>query len=413
MALQPYLEIATQTMGKNVTLARTERLMAHIGNPERKLRVIHVAGTSGKTSTTYYIASMLHMSDQKVGHTVSPHIHALAERVSINGKPISEKKFCTELGEFLGLVNTAPETPSWFECMIAFAYWVFAKENVDYAVMETGLGGLQDSTNVAERADKVCVITDIGYDHMEVLGSELSSIAYQKVGIVHDGNTALMYDQSPDIMQVVRYWVSQHEDTELLTFDQPRLAQAYGGEFEKTLPEYQKRNWLLAFAAYRFIAKRDALPILTNAKLLETQHTHVPGRMDVRSIGGKIVVLDGAHNGQKMRTFAESFTHLYPDRKVPVLLALKQGKDIAAVAVELTRIASSVIVTSFDRGQDLPDKPVQPSLVAAGLREAGVKNVASEADTEKAFALFLEEVDDVGIVTGSFFLLSQVEQQLL
>ncbi len=409
-ALHPFLEVAVQMAGKHVTLARTERLMAHIGHPERRLRVIHVAGTSGKTSTTYYITALLVAAGQKVGHTVSPHINTLAERVSINGKSLDEATFCAYLGEFLDLIETAPERPSWFECMIAFAYWVFVREKVDYVVMETGLGGLQDSTNVAERVDKVCVITDIGYDHMNVLGSELGRIAYQKAGIIHDGNTALMYEQDDEVMRIVRYWVSQHEDAELLTFSQDRLERAYGGEFAHNLPAFQRRNWLLAFAVYRFAAQRDELALLAAPALQRTQSTKVPGRMDSHSIAGKTIVFDGAHNQQKMHMFVDSFMQLYPDRNVPVLMALKQGKEAAAVATEIAHMASSVIVTTFDKGQDLPDTAMDPTEIARALDQAGVPDITVEPDTRAAFDLLISNTDDIGVVTGSFFLVSQLEQ---
>lgn len=411
-ALQPFFAVTVETTGAQITIERTERLMAHLGNPEKQLQIIHIAGTSGKTSTTYYTTALLQTSGKKVGHTVSPHIHSLTERIQLDGKPLTERAFCDYFAEFYELVETAPETPSWFECLIAFTFWVFAKEQVDYAVVETGMGGLHDSTNVAARADKVCVITDIGFDHMHILGNRLGAIAHQKAGIIHEGNTALMYEQDAEIMQVVRYWVSQQEDAELLTFEQARLAEAYGGEFVAGLPDYQRRNWLLAFAAYRFLANRDALPIISGKMLLETQKTVVPGRMDKRNVGGKTIVMDGAHNEQKMRAFVESFEHLYPGKKVPVLLAIKQSKDIEAIAPLLARVASTVIASKFDRGQDLPDNALSPSEIASALETASIDTIAQEADAEKAFALFLEQIEDVGIVTGSFFLISELTQKV-
>jgi dihydrofolate synthase/folylpolyglutamate synthase len=329
IALQPYLEVASTTIGADIKLDRTEALLAHIGNPHQKLRIVHIAGTSGKTSTAYYIAALLRAAGAKVGHTVSPHVDILAERVQINGTPLSEAIFCEYFAEYLQLIEDVPNTPSWFECIIGLSYWVFAKEGVEYAVVETGLGGLHDSTNVAARSDKLCVLTDIGYDHMNILGSTLEKIAYQKAGIIHDRNTAIMYDQAPEVMHIVRYWVSQQEDAELLTFEQTRLEQAYGTDFADTLPEFQKRNWLLAYAAYLWLVKRDDLKPVDRDALLRTQETYVPGRMDRKKIGDKTIVFDGAHNGQKMHAFVESFCSLYSGRKVPLLLALKEGKEIA------------------------------------------------------------------------------------
>ncbi len=410
-ALEAYYGITEKVMGKDITVERMKRLMTHLGNPERQLRVVHVAGTSGKTSTTYYIAALLRAAGLKVGHTVSPHVDSITERIQLNGKPISERKFCEYLGEFLERVKDAPEMPTWFELLMALAIWVFVREKVEYAVLETGLGGLGDATNVTERADKLCVITDIGFDHMHVLGNTLGAIAHQKAGIIHEHNTALMYDQAPEIMQVVRYWVSQQEGAELLTFEQKRLRQAYKGEFVPGLPEYQQRNWLLALAAYLFLVKRDECKLISNVAMQQTQRLQVPGRMDVQTIGNKNIVMDGAHNGQKMAAFVQSFTRLYPERKVPILLALKQGKEIDDVAPWLATVASEIIVTTFSKTQDLPIVSIDPDTVATALRRSGIEHVAVEPNQHKAYAQFLNSVGDLGIVTGSFFLIGELRER--
>lgn len=408
--LTQFYEVTNQVIGQGITIDRMQRLMAHLGKPERSLRVVHVAGTSGKTSTTYYIATLLHSSGFKVGSTVSPHIDSITERVQINGKPLSNRQFCEYLGEFMEFIVDAPEKPTWFEVLVAFAFWVFAQEKVEYAVLETGLGGLQDGTNVTEHADKVCVITDIGFDHMHILGNTLGAIAAQKAGIIHDGNSALMYDQSPEVMQPVRYWVSQQEDAELYTFEQQRLEKAYKDEFVPDLPDYQKRNWLLAYAAYRFLAKRDEFVPLEGVPLQATQQTRVPGRMDKITVAGKTIIMDGAHNEQKMRAFADSFRVLYPGRKVPVLLALKRGKEAESIAPYINAIASQIIITTFDQIQDTPNLSLAPEIIAKALKIDNKKGVAIIHDPQQAYKQFLEVVDDVGVVTGSFFLISQLRE---
>ncbi len=409
LALEPFFEVARATTGAQITVERQKRLMARLGNPEAGLRIVHVAGTSGKTSTACYIATLLQKTGAKVGLTVSPHVDSLTERVQIDGRPLSEAVFCDYFAKYLKVIETAPEKPSWFECMVGFAYWVFAREGVDYAVVETGLGGLHDGTNVAERTDKLCVLTDIGYDHMQVLGSRLGAIAHQKVGVVHEGNTVLMYEQSDEVMQVVRYWVSQQEDAELLTFTQDRLADVYGEPFEAHLPDYQKRNWLLAYAAYKYLARRDELNKISTSALQETQNVVVPGRMDTARVEGKIIVMDGAHNGQKMAAFVSSFESAYPGQKVPVLLALKEGKEVSDLSPLIAKIASRVIVTTFSRTQDLPFASQQPSEIARSLKANGVK-CEIIADPDEAYQKLLELTESVGVITGSFFLIGQLRE---
>ena len=148
-----------------------QAFMEYLGNPQDKVQVIHVAGTSGKTSTCYYIAALLHGAGYKVGHTVSPHVDEINERVQINLEPLPETQFCEALSEFSDLVAGFDQQLSYFEVMVALAYWYFAKVGVDYAVIEVGLGGRIDGTNVVTRGDKISVITNIGFDHTKIFAS--------------------------------------------------------------------------------------------------------------------------------------------------------------------------------------------------------------------------------------------------
>jgi dihydrofolate synthase/folylpolyglutamate synthase len=138
------------------------KLLRAAGNPQNTLRVVHVAGTSGKTSTAYYVAALLKAAGKKVGLAVSPHVDNLNERVQLDLSPLPEAEFCAELGKYLELVKQTGVVLNHFELLYAFAYLQFARLGVDYAVVEVGVGGLLDATNTVDRDDKVCVITDIG-----------------------------------------------------------------------------------------------------------------------------------------------------------------------------------------------------------------------------------------------------------
>ena len=410
-ALEPFYEVAKQTTGKGITVERVARLMAHLGNPEAHLKVVHIAGTSGKTSTTSYIAALLHATGKKVGHTISPHVSSLTERVQINGRPLEERQFLTLLGEFLELVKTAPETPSWFELIIAFALWVFAQENVDYAVIETGMGGLHDATNVCKLPDKVCVITDIGLDHTEWLGTTLAQIAGQKAGIIHPGNVVFMYEQSPEIMQVVKFKTNQTKKSELYVQHESILADIYGRPFDDNVPLYQRRNWLLAYAVYRFLVRRDTLPLLSDDNLRLTQIS-VTGRMERLQLQDKTIILDGAHNTPKMRAFVDSFKAMYGDRKVPVLIALKNDKEEAAVGPIIGEISSEIIVTAFRGSQDWPVHAHDPIYLASILGEY-VSKIRVAKDSGEGFAKLLTTKSDLVVITGSLYLLAEVRERLL
>jgi dihydrofolate synthase/folylpolyglutamate synthase len=370
--------------------------MELLGNPHDRLKVIHIAGTSGKTSTAYYLAALLTVSGMKVGLTVSPHVDSVRERVQINGLPLSEAEFCMELGAFLEIVKQAGQQPTYFELLYAFALWVFDRQKVDYAVVETGMGGTHDATNVARREDKLCVITDIGLDHTHLLGETVAQIAEQKAGIIHAGNHVIMYEQSPEVMDVINKRVDNHEAS-IQVIEQPTK--------KETL--YQYRNWYLAERAYKYLCSRDELTNLTKQVLEETQQIQVPARMEVIQKESKTIVMDGAHNAQKMTAFVESFQAQYPTRKAVVLMALKEGKEYEELVNIMAPIAAKVITTTFETTQDLPVVSMDPAVIAQAFEQTGVpsQNVPNQ---HQALQTLVEAPEQIAIITGSFYLLSQI-----
>lgn len=409
-ALAPYVPLVAELTGKDTTLERIRPLMELLGNPHEKLKVVHIAGTSGKTSTAYYAAALLTASGEKTGLTVSPHVDSVTERVQINGKALPEAEFCEELGEFLELVEKADQKPSYFELLYAFAIWEFVRQGVTYAVVETGMGGLYDATNVVQQANKVCVITDIGFDHTHILGKTLRDITKQKAGIIHENNQVFVYQQTPEIMDVIK----QHckvKQAPLHIVNQTREMREHH-QAVGPMPDYQLRNWLLAHAVYMYVAERDGLKHLTRQVLRSTQLVQVPARMDVLKLKGKTIVMDGAHNEQKMTTFLRSFQRLYPGVKPVVMIGLKNGKEYESLVPLLAPLASSVIVTTFETTQDLPVTSMDPAPVAEAFAKQGVV-AHSIADQESALQALLESPEKVCIITGSFYLLSQLRTRQL
>jgi dihydrofolate synthase/folylpolyglutamate synthase len=401
-ALQAYVPLVAQLTGTNTTLDRILPLMEVLGNPQERLRVIHIAGTSGKTSTACYMAGLLHATGRKVGLTVSPHVDQVTERVQINGIPISDEMFCTELEAFLEIVETMLQPPSYFELLYAFSIWVFDRQEVAYAVIETGLGGLHDATNVVRNRDKFCIITDIGYDHMHILGNTLEEIALQKIGIVHSGNSVLTYQQSPSIMRVFQDWVDTHE-AQLIVASPPVLKTSM-------MPQFQQRNWQLAHQAFSIIRDRDHLPSLTNQALADTRLIQVPGRMEIVDVGGKTVVMDGAHNAQKMEAFLDSFRVRFPGVRPTVLLSFRAGKEYTDVVPIIASISDNVIITAFGGMQDMPVTSMDVSELAVAFSGTHVQSVRTIIHHADAMAALLSE-PTVCVVTGSFYLLSQLRSE--
>ncbi len=394
--LSGFMGRTAQITGKDVTVQRMWPLLSLVGNPESKLKVIHIAGTSGKTSTAYYIASLLQQSGKKVGLTVSPHIRSITERLQIDGRPVSDKEFCKLLNKFADIVGSDTDA-TYFEILIAFVLWAFAELEVDYAVLETGLGGLHDATNVCRREDKVCVITDIGFDHQHILGNTLHEIAGQKIGIIHPENVVFVYEQSNEIQNVFTEYADRVGA--ILNTVEPK-------NLDIPLPKYQVRNWNLAYEAYEYIEDRDNLPEITQDSIIKT-YINVPGRMHELEYHGVKFVLDGAHNVQKMTAFVDSFQAKYPGQKVTAILSIKEDKDYKHVVEVLSVILKKALCVNFELRQDMPIKSVDPIKVHDTCMSLGINSEV--VDTIKiAVEKIIDNKESLVVVTGSLYLLGSV-----
>lgn len=383
------------------TLERMRTLMRLLGDPQNQLRVIHVAGTSGKTSTSYYLAGLLRDRGYTVGLSVSPHIDAVSERAQINLSPLAEAEYCRELSVFLATIQDFDIRPTYFEVLVAFAFWLFAKRQVDYAVIEVGLGGLLDGTNVIDRADKVCVVTDIGLDHTEILGDTIEQIAAQKAGIIQDDNAVYMLSQSPEVEAVVRRQADQHHAQLHIQSAQPPSDQTF-----------LDRNLSLATTVVNALLQLDDRPQLTPEQASSVSKMQIPGRMETVAYQGKKVILDGAHNAQKIRALVRSLQLQTPNENMTMLVSFASTKStyLDECLTELRKLGDTVVVTEFNLGQDVPRKPIPSQELADACNKAGFKHVSIESDPLTAIRQARETQASTILVTGSLYLIGQVRQ---
>lgn len=394
---------------KVYTLDNMRKLMEHFGNPQESFKVIHIAGTSGKTSTSYYIASMLTAEGKKVGLTVSPHVEGINERAQINMVPLDEAAYVKYFQEFMHALEEGGLRATYFELLIAFAYWVFQKEGVEYAVIEVGLGGLLDATNVVMRPDKVCVITDIGQDHTEVLGKTTAEIVAQKAGIIRPHNTVVMYDQGEEIMSVAReICEQQHAELHEIWPLKPK-------DLPVSLPLFQRRNWYLALSVFNCLVERDGVEPLDQQQLAASSQVQVPARMEMIMRAGKTTVMDGAHNAQKMVALAQSMMERFPGSTMTIVLALVRSKNfkVRTRLEAITGIADRIIITSFEGTQDLMRECVDPAKIAEYLHLKGFSGWEIVADPVEAYKTALQGDSDVVLVTGSFYLIDEIRPYIL
>lgn len=390
------------------TLEHIRAFMDFIGNPQDELKVIHVAGTSGKTSTAYYAAALLKAAGKKVGLTVSPHVDQINERVQIGLVPLPEKVFCRELEEFLQLVEASGNGLSYFEVMYTFAFWQFVRAKVDYAVVEVGVGGLLDSTNVISREDKICVITDIGLDHTHILGNTIREIAGHKAGIIQLHNSVFCYQQDPVIMEVIRA-AAQQKQADLHVV--PAAESEGKAPF---LPLFQQRNLGLAYRAVDWALERDGHARLTHPMVLEAAHTLIPGRMESFTHAGRTVLVDAAHNYQKLEALGQSLHAQYRGKARAAIVSMAAGRDyrLEEASREMATIADHLIVTTFGGPQDGPHHSVEPEALVAACKHHGAKSIEIVRDPAEALQALLKRPEPVLLVTGSFFLLNHIRPLL-
>lgn len=393
---------ASYGAGSVYNLDRITKLLAFLDNPQEKFKIIHVAGTSGKTSTAYYCASLLKAAGHKVGLTVSPHVDEVNERVQIDLVPLDEQTFCRELSSFVDLVEKSGTKPTYYELLVAFAYYQFAKNQVDYAVVEVGLGGLLDGTNTIQRVDKLCVITDIGFDHTGVLGKTLSEIAAQKAGIIQHGNEIFMHRQKAEVVQAVRKRIAEVGAT-------MHLVDA-SAVIQRGLPAFQNRNFALAYQVVSRARTRDGLTPLAIETIGEAARIVIPARMEVFEKKGTILVVDGSHNGQKMHALVTSLRERYPDRSFAALVAFVSADDERwrQALRELAAITDNLVVTSFSGGQDMPRAAISTGEIVSEAKKAGFSQITDILDPVQAYRVLRNIRADVHLVAGSFYLLKYI-----
>ena len=407
LLMRRYLPPARSNRGA-YTLERMQKLMDLLGNPQEAYKVIHVAGTSGKTSTCYYVAALLKQAGIKAGLTVSPHIDELNERTQISLRPLTERKFCDEFTVFLNIIVNSSIQPTYFEVLTAFAFWVFKRRGCEYVVVEVGLGGLLDATNVIQGKNKLNIITDIGLDHEEVLGKTLSLISAQKAGIIKPHNKVVCYEQGDEVMQIIRE-VAEAQHAEL-----HEVWPLKESELPGNLPLFQRRNWYLALQAYNLLASRDNLPQHTEKQLAESTETLIPARMETVIVGKQNIIMDGSHNQQKITALARSLKQRYPGQKFPMLIsfvATKQAR-IRQCLEALLPVCDQLIITSFAT-QNQEKISVDPLKIASQCEALGFESWEVIDDPMIAFRVFLKRSGKVKIVTGSFYLLNHIRPKLL
>jgi len=412
-------------------LKRQLFLLECLGNPQNRYPVIHLAGTSGKGSTASYISRLLVGHGFKVGLTISPHLFDVRERIQINNQPISRKDFVALLNKVIPAIektkNNGFGNPTYFEIMVAIFYLSFYLHQVDYAVVETGMGGLLDSTNVVTSKNKIAVITRLGLDHTGILGNTISEIAWQKAGIIHPKNiivspwqyknTRLVLDQSAKTNQSPLYYVKKgtnykniHLQKNGLIYDFNFDGLSFSKLFLNTIALYQVENSALALGVLKIISHREGFKIDQNIIKKTLSNFKFAGRMNIFNVKNSnqkptTIIFDGAHNPQKMLGFVKSLKFSFPGKQFIFVVAFKQKKEAKKMLKEIIPLADKIILTGFGTDNSQTIFRLIGILKSLNFNQYRVVN-----DPVLAVKTAADESTLVA-VTGSLYLLSKIYPQ--
>lgn len=393
--------------GGEPNVDRMRAFMDRLGNPQNQLRVIHVAGTSGKGSTATSIAHLLHALGWSVGLHVSPHLTDLRERMTINGAIVSTETLLPIFREIFDVVDIVTPTPvgepSFFEILVAASYLLFARQYVDYAVIEVGMGGRWDSTNVIDREDKIAVITRLGLDHTKVLGNTLPKIASEKSGIIRNRNHVFSAWQRLSARKVIETEASKCE-TQLFYIRsgskfrniQVHLSGTsfiFGGtdENEKLhmrmglIGRHQAENASLAISVVQEVCRREARYFDESLIQRTLEDLVIPGRFEVRKIQDRRVVFDVAHNPQKFKSLIQTLKNVWPKQKPIFVVAGGEHTEYSKMLHLLAKVAAGIVLTDFEvTDAEYAFRFADPHKLEACLRKEGFRSWKTVRDDPKA-----------------------------
>ena len=421
-------------------LARMRELLDRLGNPDRSYPIIHITGTKGKGSTATLVGAMLTASGRRVGIFTSPHLEHVEERLAIDGLPCSAERFDQILEEIVQVVQTmdveaaarGEAGPTYFEMLTAMAFLYFAREKVDAAVIEVGLGGRLDSTNVCR--PEVCVITSVSYDHMDLLGNSLEQIAWEKAGIIKRGVPVVSGVTQPGPREIIRrvcqkrgcrlwelqrdfgasYRPPRHVERETALGDVAFWRHTIEGNGEpeclegqlRLLGNHQAANAAVAITAVKCFQERLGWRISDQAVQVAIRETTVPARVEV--LGRRpVVILDVAHNTASTQALIATLRECFDVQRRFLVFGTTQGKDYHGMLQVLSPHFDHIFLTQYTwNPRALPVERLVRSAC-----ELFPTRFSVYPHPKDAWAIAWQRLnpEDLVCITGSFFLAAEMQ----
>jgi len=411
---------SSQQLGMKPGLERIIALLDHLGNPEKNFQSIHVGGTNGKGSVCRYLSSILMKEGYKIGLFTSPHLISLRERFIIDENMISKKDFALLIAKLKDVVEHEDETlrPTYFEICTALMFLYFDMKKVDYAIIEVGLGGRYDATNVI--VPILSIITNVSFDHTDILGETIEKIAYEKAGIIKDC-VPLVTAAEKKALTIIEQEVIRHHTTMVHVTDSKSTTIKHTPEYQyirvkgmldeyrlKTheIGTYQRKNLALAILAIEQLQMSGVFispeSITQGVKLMYHQ-----GRMKIIHTNPTIII-DGAHNSNGMRELSISIRSLYQDKKIILVFGVLKDKNILQMIKEIHSLCQMVIITRPDNPRAAD--PEMVNKIASSYFSDNQIIVTHSIPDAIDHGLKYASNDDILLITGSLYLISGVLQ---
>lgn len=410
--------------GMVLGLDRMEELLRRLGNPQDDLKVIHVAGTNGKGSVSKYLEEGLSACGYKMGLYTSPYIETFNERIRYDGAYISDEDL-----EYYGqkvvsaaeaMVADGLDSPTEFEVVTAIAFLYFAGRQADITILEVGLGGIGDSTNVV-KSPLASVITSISYDHMAQLGSSLAEIAVNKAGIIKTGCPVIANVPQRDAAKIIArkaYAMGSRlydiSGIRAAVSDETPFSQKVSMElYEKSYSDveismvgrHQAENLKTALATLEILRKSGAVKLDREALYEGLKRARQPGRFEVIS-EDPLVIIDGAHNEAGAQALQETMAQHFAGKKILLVAGILADKEIDSIVKFLTKITDHIIVTEPDNPRKLAAEKLAEHVAEFGVAAEAVSDVEAAVHRAKELA----DGYDVILFAGSLYLIGDVRR---
>ncbi len=364
-----------QWRGQKPGLERIQTLLDQLGHPEGQMKFVHIGGTNGKGSTAAMTASVLRAAGYRVGLYTSPFLNRFNERIQINGIEISDEELERLVSEVRPFADSMEDLPSEFELITAIAFLYFSRMHCDIVVLEVGLGGEFDATNVIG-CPEVAVLTSIGLDHTAVLGTTVAEIAKTKAGIIKASGDVVSYGHLPEAdeqietacaAQNARLWPVNFDLLETTSLNLEYRTFRYGSMDGLRIPllaEYQPRNAAVAITALSVLAHKGWH--ITGQNIRDgLEQVQWPGRFEVLG-QHPVFLLDGSHNPQGMAATICSLKELFPEQKFVFLLSIMADKDVDAMLQQLLPLAEQFFTVTADNPRAMPGEILADRIKAMG-----------------------------------------------